>query len=1754
MKSIPQRLIVASMVLALAAPVAAQAPDGAAARPGGKGKKSLLSRAQMLQYKGEHEEAIALYREAAALAPGDLGTTLLLSGALLQRDRVQQARQAWDLWMKHSKQRGRLKLAAEHLLARLVRDHKDREAEAVCDAWLEKLQTRDRFAVLGDVYWKVGDNLRAVQLYTLQLALAPSSPRLARRVEAWNLGAGLKRAAVEALRLYLRQSPADLDVTRRLVALLARQKRTGEIEGTWKLWLASSRRGRRHAVVGDYFHGAGQPERAAAYYTKHVGLDPSDMAAVRYLARRAEEAGKKDRVIQLFKDAVKDRPATNVVREAAVTMLRLGRPGEAEQAWLYWYKRSGDSQKDLILARFYQETKNAGRALEHLRKHVARFPGNSAGVKVLATELVARGQKKAVAAVVDRFIKKQRQGSRGHSQAAEIYLDAGDPRAARKHYLKYMRSSGDDRYRLRSFTRKAADKGHHKLARELWTEYCRTSKQGSRHEHAGDFFSSVNRPREAVAHYAKHLKIEPDDTWVIRQLARMLGQTGRRAEADRVWNNYITNGSDSRRFERAGDYYYRAGKIKRALKLYQRHLQINPQDVQAHRAVADAMVRAGQIKAAAALWEGAIVSLTSRSRFEEAARFFRTNGRVDRALELYRKHLQENPQRVSAYRVLARTLQEVGKVNEGVALWDSGVKTLTDNSRYSAAGEFYKRARRWKRAVSVFTRDIKLNPKSLSAYRSLAEALHETNKTAQAVALWERGVRVLTDYYRFQRAGDFFKRVGLTSRALEMYRKHFETRSSRWACVTYTRALVEAGKVEEALAVWEKAVTTLRDSHRYDAAGDFLRNNGWPARALIMYRKHLALNPHNVGAHRAVSRALVSAGKVKEAVALWEKALKTLTGSDRFQRAGDFYKSIGRYDEAVKLHRKYLEVTPGNVWSYHSLAEVLRMAGRDKEAIAVWQRAMRTHPTEHCYRTAGNFFRNSGRLDLAIATSRKRLKAYPGDLSAHDMLAGFLRQAGKEKQAVTLWEKATRTLATSDRYRRAGHFYRSLGRWDRAATMYRKHLVLRPGDLSSREYLARALVHQGKTGQAVALWEKGVLTLGDKYRYQRAGEFFSHVGRWDRAAAMHRKFLSLDPSSSSGYLQLARALRAAGKIKEAVAVWDKATNQLNDPYRYSRAGGFFKELGRWDRAAKMYRKHMAVRPSDSSTRRQLAGVLLSAGKVKEATALWEKMVKDTTDSYRFSSAGIFYNSIERPARAVEMFRLHLKRQPNNRWGHDALALQLLRMGRSKQAAAVWDARIKSGHDPDRFAPAGKLHHRLGNHDRAVELLRKHLRARPTYTWAVEYLANALAGAGKIPEAEKLWQRWLRTGGSSQLSVAAAWFMRVGKVGKALTLYRKHLAQQPTSCHSYRQLAAALTSAGKTADGEKVWALGLKRCAPGSKKMAADYYRQTGRAARAIPLYGAHLRSLPLDQTAVEALVGALIMEGRVVEAAAALRAATPKMRPEFLGTVGLFHGRIGKLKEAIGLLEKLVAAHPGTDRGHRLLAGAYLRAGKKDRAVAVWRKGLPRCGGCSATAAEFYQSIGQCTEAVPLYRKALASDHRNIPLHSQLAHCLELLGKPAEAKKERAVAASMAVVAEGMAPTMRWTYQGRNSAHASALNSAAWLYLTHDSFKARRKHALALARRAVAISPFNGHLLGTLVIALCRNGQGAEALRLAKRRLAWAPLSDWGHMEKALAHFTLGQRDLARKHLKRSHELHLVPDPDLAREQKALAASLKAAP
>ena len=129
------------------------------------------------------------------------------------------------------------------------------------------------------------------------------------------------------------------------------------------------------------------------------------------------------------------------------------------------------------------------------------------------------------------------------------------------------------------------------------------------------------------------------------------------------------------------------------------------------------------------------------------------------------------------------------------------------------------------------------------------------------------------------------------------------------------------------------------------------------------------------------------------------------------------------------------------------------------------------------------------------------------------------------------------------------------------------------------------------------------------------GQIYLDRRQWDKALAMGERALALDPNAAEvknhlGYFQF-----AAGNFEESILLFEKALrlNPYPPSFYYSRLGGAYFAVERYDEAVDVCRKGLKRNPRDVVARIVLAIAYIGQGSKEEAQVEAKKVVKAFPD-------------------------------------------------------------------------------------------------------------------------------------------------------------------------------------------------------------------------------------------------------------------------------------------------------------------------------------------------------------------------------------------------------------------------------------------------------------------------------------------------------------------------------------------------------------
>ncbi|HEV8184596.1 MAG TPA: tetratricopeptide repeat protein [Chthoniobacterales bacterium] len=340
-----------------------------------------------------------------------------------------------------------------------------------------------------------------------------------------------------------------------------------------------------------------------------------------------------------------------------------------------------------------------------------------------------------------------------------------------------------------------------------------------------------------------------------------------------------TAGDDPAVFKDAADYFAASQQIPKAIPLYLKVLELQPDD--------------------------------SNAREKLATGFVMTNQRV-KAIETIREIIAQHPEKFQAYDLLAQLL-------------DDGARALhRENQLEAAKAEFAK-------AAAAYEQSLLVNPNHAQTYLRLGELL------IGALRQSDRAERIMTEgRLRFPRAPEFAYLLALAQRearhsqqavvTFEEARHEAETSSSS---MLNGRFYFDYGVAAEQAGFYDKAADLFRQSIVADPANAaevynylgymWAEQNVHLDDAEAMVKKALALDPDNGAYLDSLGWVKFRKGRFDEALDDLLHAAQTLKKEDPvvFEHIGDTYAKLGRVPQALEFWQKALTLSPEN----KSLAE-----------------------------------------------------------------------------------------------------------------------------------------------------------------------------------------------------------------------------------------------------------------------------------------------------------------------------------------------------------------------------------------------------------------------------------------------------------------------------------------------------------------------------------------------------------------------------------------------------------------------------------------------------------------------------------------------------------------------------------------------------------------------------------------------------------------------------------------------------------------
>jgi tetratricopeptide (TPR) repeat protein len=529
-----------------------------------------------------------------------------------------------------------------------------------------------------------------------------------------------------------------------------------------------------------------------------------------------------------------------------------------------------------------------------------------------------------------------------------------------------------------------------------------------------------------------------------------------------------------------------------------------------------------------------------------ASNHYNSTGRHEESIALWRRAVEEEPDRIDLRAQLGAHLSNQGRLEEAEATMVEAAELFDDVQTWNRLSIFYQTHAQPEKALAALERSLARSSNAPELRFRQADLLVELDRLEEAEAIAEE---LEEEVYRHLLHGRLLVARGEDRAALDA----LEAGLTRWPNNAYARFL--AGRVADGLGLRDKAIAHYREAVRgdpkaTDAAlfaalleikyGSY-RSAGEFARAHTRNRGFTGPEAHTV-----VARSAIALGEFERARATLEdlRLRPGMESTELVERAALERRAQGPTAAAKVIEESELDLSdPAHEAMLRSLVDDLVALGRSEEALARIERAVAKNPDSASHHDLlGRVLYLTGRTEEAAQQLELAIEKDPSHAPALTVLARLALAEGRLDEALARAEAA---VAADASHAEAAYLSTQIlsqqGRADESRARLRALVKDHPTHVGAANDLAWLLAVDGEElDEALTLAMRAA-------RLQPVANILDTLGwvqlkRGDAAAAVKsfESALEIDPSASSVRYRYGLALEELGRSDEAVGALREA--------------------------------------------------------------------------------------------------------------------------------------------------------------------------------------------------------------------------------------------------------------------------------------------------------------------------------------------------------------------------------------------------------------------------------------------------------------------------------------------------------------------------------------------------------------------------------------------------------------------------------------
>ncbi len=485
----------------------------------------------------------------------------------------------------------------------------------------------------------------------------------------------------------------------------------------------------------------------------------------------------------------------------------------------------------------------------------------------------------------------------------------------------------------------------------------------------GQLYTVKHDSAKAEAQFKAGQDIEPASEDVILNLARLYAENGDIKRSTELLESVPVTDRTTKEEFALGAAFEQLKDMKKAIAAYQRSVDMEPENLDASRSLAQALLADNQLDEALKQFQQLVAADPEDiAALDRVSEIQRRQGKYAEALVTIRKARAKDPNSLEAGYNEGLLLDVLGRYDEAIAVYEK-MTELTEH------------------ANGAYTAEEKAN-RSIFLER-LGSVYHEQDKTTEAIGAYQKLIDLGGEFAKrgYQGQVDTYRDAKKFDLATEICRRAVAANpDDRDLKLLLAWQLADTGKLDEGLAL----------------ANGLL--NGKPGdREVYLQISQIQLRlRHWKEAEDALAKAEPFAVKEEDKANLY------------FQK-GALAEREKKYEQAEQLFHKVLEIDPNNAITLNNLGYMLAdKTSRYADALKYIRKAVDLEPMNGAYLDSlGWAYFKLGQYETAEDNLRKAVERTSTDPTVHDHLGDLYEKTGRIRLAAAQWEISIAEFAKS---------------------------------------------------------------------------------------------------------------------------------------------------------------------------------------------------------------------------------------------------------------------------------------------------------------------------------------------------------------------------------------------------------------------------------------------------------------------------------------------------------------------------------------------------------------------------------------------------------------------------------------------------------------------------------------------------------------------------------------------------------------------